>query len=553
MVMQREEILSEIEELGYPDGKSFGRSKQLSSLKEKIYRYTSFLPLKATTTFRLMCIISNVTNLPSCKKCGKNHSSIRQNENPTDKYDTYRFSDFCSRDCAMTSKETIEKRNSTIIEKYGDHNMRTEVGKNEYTNSIKKKYGKTSVMHVQSIKDKSLKCDNGEWRISTQECKAKIQETFDKKYDGHPMYDREIKTKAVEKRKKNFLNRYGVTHESKLTKTNSALSIWEDDVKFKQLCDELVYPKLISRYLGYTISPIHSRMAELGISLPTKSSLGEIEIIEFIRGICPDVVIEQSERNVLDGKELDIYLPEKKFAIEFNGLYWHSENFKDKNYHKEKSLLCMENDIQLMHVWQHEWDDDNKKSIIKRMIAHKLGVVDERIYARKCIVRVDIDSKTAMQFLENNHLQGKIRSTHKLGLFYGDEMVALLCLQYLGDGVYDISRFATSKAVVGGFSKLLKYFLKNNQWNEIRTYASLDHSHGNVYSTNGFTNNGHTPPNYFYYNSNGKVISRYQAMKHRLGKILENFDQESSEHENMNNHGFHRVYDSGSLKFSMYP
>jgi hypothetical protein len=550
--MEKEEILKELERLGFPEGKSFGKSKNLADIKKRIYDYTRFLPENVTTTFRIYCIMNDINELPLCKKCGKSHSSIRQNEDKNGVYDSYRFSDFCSRLCASKSSETIEKRKATTIDRYGDHNMRTESGKNEYKNAILKKYGKPSVMQVDEIKEKSLKTQNGEWRISTPECRNKIKETFAKKYDGHPMNDPQIKEKVVESRKKNFLKQYGVTHESKLTKSNTALSIWEDDEKFKQLCEELVYPKMVSRALGYTVSPIHAKMARLGLSSPTKSSIGENEVVEFIKDISPDLTIKTSDRNVLGGKELDIYIPEKNFAIEFNGLYWHSENFKEKDYHKNKSSACMERGILLMHIWQHEWDDSNKKDIIKRMIRHKLGISKDKVYARNCKVKADIPSKLAMEFLENNHLQGKIRSTSNIGLFFGDEMVALLCMQKIKNSkTYEISRYATSKHVVGGFSKLLKFFLKNNEWDVIKTFASYGHSHGDVYSKNGFTFEGYTPPNYLYYNSNGMVLSRYQAMKHRLPNILENFDQDISEHKNMNNHGFFRVYDSGSLKFTL--
>ena len=41
-------------------------------------------------------------------------------------------------------------------------------------------------------------------------------------------------------------------------------------------------------------------------------------------------------------KELDIYLPNLNIAIEYNGLYWHGEKNKDKNYHLEKYNLCQE-------------------------------------------------------------------------------------------------------------------------------------------------------------------------------------------------------------------
>ena len=43
--------------------------------------------------------------------------------------------------------------------------------------------------------------------------------------------------------------------------------------------------------------------------------------------------------------EKDVYIPDY-LALEFNGLYWHSEFGKDKNYHLNKTLLCKEQDIE---------------------------------------------------------------------------------------------------------------------------------------------------------------------------------------------------------------
>ena len=48
-----------------------------------------------------------------------------------------------------------------------------------------------------------------------------------------------------------------------------------------------------------------------------------------------------------DGKEIDIYLPDEKVGIEYNGLYWHSEKFKDINYHYDKYKFFKDNGINL--------------------------------------------------------------------------------------------------------------------------------------------------------------------------------------------------------------
>ena len=70
------------------------------------------------------------------------------------------------------------------------------------------------------------------------------------------------------------------------------------------------------------------------------TSFYEKEIINFIKSIYDGEIIENN-RHIISPMELDIYIPQKNLAIEFNGLYWHSELFRDKNYHFDKINLLI--------------------------------------------------------------------------------------------------------------------------------------------------------------------------------------------------------------------
>ena len=129
--------------------------------------------------------------------------------------------------------------------------------------------------------------------------------------------------------------------------------------------------------------------------------------------------VETSNRTILNGKELDIYLPELNLAFEFNGLYWHSELHKDRRYHLEKTKLCADKGINLIHIWEDDWD--NKVEICKSIILNKIGK-SERIYARKCDIRI-VDNKLVREFLDINHIQGFVGSKIKIGLYYNYELV----------------------------------------------------------------------------------------------------------------------------------
>lgn len=133
-------------------------------------------------------------------------------------------------------------------------------------------------------------------------------------------------------------------------------------------------------------------------------STGEKEVSNYVVSLVGDGFASTSNRSIISPYELDIYIPDKKIAIEYNGLYWHTEEKrKDKNYHYNKWKMCKEQDIQLITIWEDEWD--NKQDIVKSMISHKLGVSqDRRVYARKTTLH-PLESSVARSFLDAYHIK----------------------------------------------------------------------------------------------------------------------------------------------------
>ena len=107
----------------------------------------------------------------------------------------------------------------------------------------------------------------------------------------------------------------------------------------------------------------------------------EIQLQDFIKDNYDDEIILNS-RKIISPLELDIYLPKIKLAFEFNGTYWHSEIFRDINYHKNKLEKCKEKNIELIHIWEEDWN--KKRDEIKLMI---LDVMNRKlIKENKCIM-----------------------------------------------------------------------------------------------------------------------------------------------------------------------
>jgi hypothetical protein len=276
-------------------------------------------------------------------------------------------------------------------------------------------------------------------------------------------------------------------------------------------------------------------------------SSGELEVLDYIKSIVNCEVIS-GDRLVINPLELDIYIPDKKLAIEFNGIYYHSWNVnKNKNYHKNKTDRCRNNDIHLFHIFEDQWR--NKNLIVKSMIKSKLGKLDHRIYARKCEIK-EVSSRDSSIFLDKSHLQGRTSTSYRIGLYYEDDLVSLMTFTKKDDNKYILTRFCSKldTNVIGGFSRLLKHFERLYNPKSLISYANRRWSRGNVYEVNGFEFVNATPPNYFYFHeSNGSLLeSRIKYQKHKLKDKLSNFDETLTETENMYNNGYRKIYDCGN-------
>lgn len=289
----------------------------------------------------------------------------------------------------------------------------------------------------------------------------------------------------------------------------------------------------------------------------------EREISEYLETY--GVNVEFKTRKIISPQEVDIFLPDYNICIEFNGIMFHSfgkstvtmfNNFSEERtkrlYHLSKTKLVEELGYQLFHINEDEWDNKIKREIWKSMILNKIGL-NKRIFARKCSI-AQISSSDARTFFEENHLQGYTNSEIKIGLYYESELVSVMTFgksRYAKDIEYELIRFASKRFlnVIGGASKLLKYFERTFNPKSVVSYANRRWSKGNIYNTLGFNFIEETNPNYFYFNKSGLMESRVKYQKHKLENILPVFDSSLTETENMFNNGYRKMYDSGNLKF----
>ena len=280
-----------------------------------------------------------------------------------------------------------------------------------------------------------------------------------------------------------------------------------------------------------------------------KTSAAEQAIREFLKN---EVEVKQSCRTTIKPLELDIYIKSLKIGVEYNGLYFHSDVFLKNDYHLYKLLRCEEKGVRLIQIFEDEWLE--KEEICKSRLLNIIGKTPNKIFARKCEIR-EVTAKEAKEFLNTNHIQGNVNSKVKLGLYYNNELVSLMTFgnlrKNLGqthkEGHYELLRFCNKlyTNVVGGASKLLKYFEKKYQPVKIISYADRRWSNGDLYKSLGFDFVSYSKPNYFYVMG----PTRENRFKYRKSELVkQGFDVNKTEKQIMEERGYKRIYDCGTIK-----
>ncbi len=270
------------------------------------------------------------------------------------------------------------------------------------------------------------------------------------------------------------------------------------------------------------------------------------------------IEVQWDNRTILDGKEIDLYLPKYRLGVECNGLFYHryipnakSEALrKGPDYHLSKTLLAQQNGVRLLQFFEDEWD--NRPEVVKSIISSKLGI-NRRVGARKLKI-VDVFDSQRYQFLDENHIQGRDGATVALGLKSDEE--GILCMmtfcksRYNRNHPWELSRFCNKAGVnvVGGFTRLLKAFRIAHP-GSIISYADRRISTGDVYEHNGFCLERVNPPSYWYMDK--KYNRRYHRASFQLSKIRPNPDDPRTEREIMEERGWCRIYDCGTLAYAL--
>ena len=443
-----------------------------------------------------------------------------------------------------------------------------------------KKYGVEYPFQNKDVQNKCIETCKKKYGVSnynqTKESQIRKEKTCMKKYGvKNPSQNKEIRKKIINTNLKKFgvfnvsqnkdvIEKRKIKNINKLNyaKNQNLISIEELSDKFnkydttiieaiKRLNIEIITFDLDKRYYihDYDLCLLTDYFYKTEMC---SSSFSEKEIVNFIKSVCDYEIIENSKK-IIPPKELDIYIPKMKIAIEYDGLHWHDENHVNKNYHLLKTNLCNEKGIDLIHVFEDDWL--NKKEIVKSMISSRLGIYKQKIFARKCKLK-EIEKEQAKIFFNENHLQGFTYGDLYLGLFYNDELVQCICINKKGwhDGNVELTRMVTkiNIQVIGGFSKLMKHISNYIEYKSITSYVYKAWFNGKGYLKSGFKIIDENPPSYSYI-INDKRIHKSHFRKDKIKKMYENkqlnyYDENKTEHELMMKNNIYRIYDCGTIK-----
>lgn len=550
---------------------------------EKLYAAYSFISTtRSISSAVLWCVKNNIRGTVPCEICGTHHAKVGQD----------RMIRFCSKKCSTEH---------SVNERVYDKDERSAASK-KARETRKQKTGYASNFEDPAWKAAYLQKKSEECGYTVTNISQTPERIADMK-QNNPMFVPEYKERAIRNSKQSLMDNHGVdnpvhvsgslakreetsillygeTHPMKSSlvkhkmldakRSNSSLHNGTSDEvisfilsdKFVDSCNSVgvmetanIIETTFNEQIAYQTLYKYIRKYNIQISPPKTVSSGETMLYNELSKY---VQLEQSNRSLLGSHEVDMVSHEHKICIEFDGIYWHSTLAgKDASYHLTKTEKLAKLGYRLIHVFENEYNEN--PDIVTRMILSSFGIrTREAINARECKV-VELSNDDVRDFYDNTHIQGSVNASVGMvyGLIYNNELVAAMSFNKTRREYVELVRFATSKDVRGGFSKLLQHFFKiNSNIDRIVSFADIRWSDGKLYTVNGFTHVENTQPNYYY------VTGQYLTRKENFRKskmpsliekgILKFFDESLTEFENMDINKIGRIYDCGLMKFEKH-
>ena len=502
----------------------------------------------------LYLFLKEMSSRPLCSRCETELKYINRSGG---------YGNFCSTKCSAASTDTIEKRRSTNATKTDDE-------KNLIINRRKKtmmdRHGCEHALQNKEILCKAVNKING---LDHANVTKKRKKTIKERYNVETVWDI---PGFREKIRETNLARYG---------TEWALQNQNVINKRRQTANYEFYSSLATRVPNAT--PLFTIEEFLGVRhqyqwlcskcnteyqdhfddgkdpvCPTcwptghGTSKEEQELVTWLQDINVKNIV-QRDKTLIGPKEIDIWLPDYRLAIEYNGLYWHSElKISDNRYHQRKFVECEKLGIQLVQIFADEWV--LKPAIVKNRLRHLLGMSITTAMARKCQIQI-IPKMQYDRFLEDTHIQGTCVSKTRLGAFFQGSLVAVMGFgknrSIVRSTSWELLRFACIGNIPGIASKMFSHFVESEKPIEVISFCDLRWGTGNVYRSMGMTESHISSPGYWYSRDGINRYHRSNFTKKSL--VADGHDPELTESVIMKSKGYYKIWDAGHRKFTWKP
>jgi len=510
--------------------------------------------------------LNDIRSVPVCKNINCNNPVKFKNS-------TLGYYNYCSNRCVGMDPDIIKIKQKKSLEKFGTKTPGESLQiKNKIIKTNNEKYGGNSPMSSKEIRlkyretiMKNFGVDNPSKSIElvkkrveafkSSDYKETYRRTSLERYGvDHPWSNKEVHSKTIDFFYASYKNRI----ESKLDSNRFIFKEFKRGMSTTLAfhCNDCDEDFDILTYQFYYRVNRGTSICTNCFPISDNSSISQIELYNFIKDNYNDDIILNC-KEVISPYEIDIYLPSLKLGFEFNGIWWHSDKFKHENYHLDKLEISSKNGIRLVTIWEDDWVTN--REICESFVLNKLNKTKSRIYARNCEIK-EISYTDSKLFLENNHLQGDCKSSIRIGLFSNNELVSLMTFSKLRlplqrkeesrkrDKHYELTRFCNklNMNVVGGASKIIKYFISKYLPIQIETYSDNLISNGDLYKVLEFEYSHTSKPGYWYV-VDGIREHRFNWRKQKLVKM--GYDITKTEEEIMSELGYPKVYNAGNKKW----
>jgi hypothetical protein len=343
-------------------------------------------------------------------------------------------------------------------------------------------------LHIHGVKNSSQrpevrkKISDSGW-MQSEEFVKKRKDSMIEKYGTDSVFSsKELSLKI----KNTMIEKYGTDNVNKIPGILDSNKIKIRETKIKNGTIKTIDNKTLPEHAkeaglsrSFFAKLVKEKGFEEAIAHEKKISSLEIKISNFLDSINVSYLKDQ----VIDGKKPDFIVGD--VIIECDGLRWHSDLFVPDSYHKTKMETYKNNNYRPLFFRTHELD--SKFEIVSSIIKNKIGICDNRIFARKCKIK-EIDKKESKEFIKQNHLMGQGNTTVAYGLYYNNSLFSVLEMKRLKNNDWEISRFCNkiNYSIIGGFSKLLSCFEKNHKYDIIKTFIDLRYGEGEYLESLGF-------------------------------------------------------------------